>query len=97
MHLDEDDVRPLFLVRVHDSRFTRDFDEVFRSEKIPMIDQGAEAAGNQGFDWCVAARDYLEPDRAKDYVLFSRPAALAEDRPLKLEFTVGCRTLRSKE
>jgi putative transposase len=38
MQLDDDGgVRPLFLVRDRDSKFTRDFDEVFRSEGIQVI------------------------------------------------------------
>jgi transposase InsO family protein len=37
MQLDDDGVRPLFLVRDRDSKFTRDFDEVFRSEGIRVI------------------------------------------------------------
>lgn len=37
MQLDEDDVRPRFLVRDRDSKFSRDFDEVFRSEGMRVI------------------------------------------------------------
>jgi transposase InsO family protein len=37
MQLDDVDVRPRFLVRDRDSKFTRDFDEVFRSEGIRVI------------------------------------------------------------
>jgi putative transposase len=37
MQLDDEDVRPRFLVRDRDSKFTRDFDEVFRSEGIHVI------------------------------------------------------------
>ena len=37
MQLDDEDVRPRFLVRDRDSKFTRDFDEVFRSEGIRVI------------------------------------------------------------
>jgi riboflavin biosynthesis pyrimidine reductase len=37
MQRDDEDVRPLFLVRDRDSKFTRDFDEVFRSEGISVI------------------------------------------------------------
>ncbi|MGH3082744.1 MAG: integrase core domain-containing protein [Gaiellaceae bacterium] len=37
MRLDDEDVGPLFLVRDRDSKFTRDFDEVFRSEGIRVI------------------------------------------------------------
>jgi putative transposase len=37
MTLDDEDVRPRFLVRDRDSKFTRDFDEVFRSEGIRVI------------------------------------------------------------
>jgi hypothetical protein len=37
MQLDDEDVRPLFLVRDRDSKFTRAFDEVFRSEGIRVI------------------------------------------------------------
>jgi putative transposase len=37
MQLDDDGVRPRFLVRDRDSKFTRDFDDVFRSEGIRVI------------------------------------------------------------
>src|SRR6266511_143107 len=37
MELDDEKVRPLFLVRDRDSKFTREFDEVFRSEGIRVI------------------------------------------------------------
>ena len=37
MRLDDQGVRPRFLVRDRDSKFTRDFDEVFRSEGIRVI------------------------------------------------------------
>lgn len=37
MQLDDEDVRPRFLVRDRDSKFSRDFDEVFRSEGIRVI------------------------------------------------------------
>jgi hypothetical protein len=37
MQLDDDGIRPRFLVRDRDGKFTRDFDEVFRSEEIQMI------------------------------------------------------------
>jgi putative transposase len=37
MHLDDQGIRPRFLVRDRDSKFTRDFDEVFRSEGIRVI------------------------------------------------------------
>jgi transposase InsO family protein len=37
MQLDDEDVRPRFLVRDRDSKFTRDFDEAFRSEGIRVI------------------------------------------------------------
>jgi putative transposase len=37
MQLDDEAIRPRFLIRDHDSRFTRDFDEVFRSQGIRMI------------------------------------------------------------
>jgi transposase InsO family protein len=37
MTLDDEDVRPRFLIRDRDSKFTRDFDEVFRSESIRVI------------------------------------------------------------
>jgi transposase InsO family protein len=37
MQLDEEDVRPRFLVRDRDSKFTYEFDEVFRSEGIRVV------------------------------------------------------------
>jgi len=37
MQLDDEGVRPRFLIRDRDSKFTRDFDEVFRSEDIRVI------------------------------------------------------------
>ena len=37
MHFDDDRIRPRFLVRDRDSKFTREFDEVFRSEGIWVI------------------------------------------------------------
>jgi putative transposase len=37
MHLDDQGVRPRFLVRDRDSKFTREFDEVFRSEGIRVM------------------------------------------------------------
>jgi putative transposase len=37
MGLDDENVRPLFLIRDRDSKFTREFDEVFRSSGIRVI------------------------------------------------------------
>ena len=37
MQLDDEAVRPRFLIRDRDSKFTREFDEVFRSEGIRVI------------------------------------------------------------
>jgi putative transposase len=37
MQLDDEGVRPRFLVRDRDNKFTRDFDEVFHSEGIRVI------------------------------------------------------------
>ena len=37
MQLDDEEVRPRFLVRDRDSKFTRDFDDVFRSQGIRVI------------------------------------------------------------
>jgi putative transposase len=43
MELGDKGVRPLFLVRDRDSKFTRDFDEVFRSEGIRVIKAPVQA------------------------------------------------------
>jgi transposase InsO family protein len=37
MQLDDEGIRPQFLIRDRDSKFTRDFDEVFRSEGIRVV------------------------------------------------------------
>jgi transposase InsO family protein len=37
MTLGDEDVRPRFLIRDRDSKFTRDFDEVFRSQGMRVI------------------------------------------------------------
>jgi putative transposase len=37
MQLDDEGLRPRFLIRDRDSKFTREFDEVFRSEGIRVI------------------------------------------------------------
>ncbi len=37
MQLDDEAVRPRFLIRDRDSKFTREFDEVFRSEGVRVI------------------------------------------------------------
>jgi len=37
MQLDDEGIRPRFLIRDRDSKFTRDFDEVFRSQGIRVI------------------------------------------------------------
>jgi putative transposase len=44
MTLDDEDVRPRFLVRDRDTKFTRDFDEDFRSEGMRVIKAPASAA-----------------------------------------------------
>jgi hypothetical protein len=40
MHLDDEGVEARFVIRDRDSKFTRDFDDVFRSQGDPG-DQGA--------------------------------------------------------
>jgi transposase InsO family protein len=37
MQLDDEGIRPRFLIRDRDSKFSREFDEVFRSEDIRVI------------------------------------------------------------
>jgi hypothetical protein len=37
MGLEDEDVRPRFLIRDRDSKFTRNFDDVVRSERIRVI------------------------------------------------------------
>jgi hypothetical protein len=37
MQLDDEDAHPRFLVRDRDRKFTREFDELFRSERIRVI------------------------------------------------------------
>jgi putative transposase len=58
MRLDDQRIRPRYLVRDRDSKFSRDFDEVFRSEGIPG-DQGA-GTGAEG----AGARRTLGRDSA---------------------------------
>jgi putative transposase len=43
MQLDDEDARPAFLVRDRDSKFTRDFDEVFRSQGIRVTKAPTQA------------------------------------------------------
>lgn len=43
MQLDDEDARPRFLIRDRDSKFTRDFDEVFRSQGIRVIKAPVQA------------------------------------------------------
>jgi hypothetical protein len=43
--LDDEGVRPRFLVRDRDSKFTRDFDELFRSEGL------AKMGGDTALGW----------------------------------------------
>jgi hypothetical protein len=43
MRLDDEGVRVRFLIRDRDSKFTRDFDEVFRSEGIGVIKAPVQA------------------------------------------------------
>lgn len=43
MQLDDQDVRPRYLIRDRDSKFTRDFDEVFRTQGIRVIKAPVQA------------------------------------------------------
>ena len=56
--LDDDDVRPRFLIRDRDSKFTRDFDEVLRSEGMRVIKApvGAPKARAHAERWVGTAR-----------------------------------------
>ena len=58
MQLDDEDVRPFFLVRDRDSKFTREFDEVFRSENIRVIKAPVRAreARRQAERWVGSVR-----------------------------------------
>src|SRR5215216_1280402 len=49
MQLDDENARPRFLIRDRDSKFTREFDEVLRSEGIrdQGAGSGAEGAGSR--------------------------------------------------
>jgi putative transposase len=60
MRLDDDEVHPRFLVRDRDSKFTREFDEVFRSEgirviKAPVCAPKARAHAEPGLAACGAS------------------------------------------
>jgi hypothetical protein len=58
MRLDDDDVHPRFLVRDRDSKFTREFDEVFRSEGIRVLKApvGAPKARAHAERWVGSVR-----------------------------------------
>ena len=60
MRLDDEDAHPRFLVRDRDSKFTRDFDQVFRSDGIRVIKAPVRApnarAGSVRRDRDVASR-----------------------------------------
>jgi hypothetical protein len=58
LRLDDEDVRPGFLVRDRDSKFTREFDEVFCSEGIRVIKAPLRAPKARAHDerWVGSAR-----------------------------------------
>jgi putative transposase len=56
MQLGDEHVRPLFLVRDRDSKFTREFDEVFRSEGICVIKAPVRAPKAHAERWVGTVR-----------------------------------------
>jgi hypothetical protein len=58
MQLDDEDARPLFLIRDRDRKFTREFDEVFRSEGIRVVKAPVRAPKARAHDerWVGTAR-----------------------------------------
>ena len=58
MQLDDESIQPLVLVRDRDSKFTREFDEVFRSEGIQVIKApiGAPTARAHAERWVGSIR-----------------------------------------
>ena len=68
MRLDDEGVRARFLIRDRDSKFTRDFDEVFRSEGIRVIrapvrapaPRHSHAGVRSDSHWAADRREYPE-------------------------------------
>src|SRR5207237_3818756 len=58
LQFDDDGVRPRFLVCDRDSKFRREFDEVFRAEGIPVVKApvGAPQARAQAERWVGSVR-----------------------------------------
>lgn len=74
MQLDDEEVRPRFLIRDRDSKFTRDFDEVFRSQAIWVIKAPVRAPKARAHaERSDVGRCRSGPSRAPDSLARARP------------------------